>query len=135
MCSKNSQSAKQDCFYLKLDHFWQNCTVNMGQKQEKCRVRDEISSITAEDFVPEVQVLCMTGQVQGQEQLGMQKVRVRDGFQVQDCLILLLKVPISEPDQFAFLFLNLNFSFKFSVSLSLYLSLYLKFRNKKFCSN
>ena len=28
----------------------------------------------------------------------MQKVRVRDGFQVQVCQILLLKVPISEPD-------------------------------------
>ena len=53
----------------------------------------------------------------------MQKVRFRDGFQVQECLILLLKVPIPEPDQFAFLFLNLtvltltlNFSFKFFAS-------------------
>ena len=69
----------------------------------------------------------------------MQNVRFRDGNQVQECLILLLKVPIPEPDQFAFLFLNLtltlNFSVNFFAYLSLYLSLYLNIRNKKLCSN
>ena len=46
----------------------------------------------------------------------MQKVRFRDGFRVQECLILLLKVPIPEPDQFAFLFLNLTLTLNFSFS-------------------